>query len=125
MKAGMTLAIISGVVALLFGVVMTLFVGAIGGAAGIFGASDAAAKSGIVMVVLLGLPIMCVVGGALANSNAKAATWLTGIPGLVIAGSGFVNPEKGVLLIILGGMMLLSSYFIFNGSKKKVEAEVK
>ena len=117
MKAGMILAIISGVIALIIGIVLTLFVGAIGGAAGAMGASDAAAKSGLAMLILLGLPIMCVVGGALAQSNPTAATWLTGLPGMAIVVSGFVDPEKGVLLIVLGGMMLLSALLIFKGSR--------
>lgn len=123
MKTGMILAIVSGIIALLFGVVMTLFVGVIGGAAGAVGASDVMAMSALMAVVFLGLPIMAIVGGALAHSNPKPATYLAGLPGVAFILFGIQDVENVWVFIILGAMMLAAAYFIYSGSKAPVESD--
>lgn len=117
MKIGMTLALVSGIITLLIGLILTLLVGAVGGTAGAMGASGVVAKSGVAMLVLLGLPIMVIVGGALAFNSPKAAVWLTGLPGALIVLAGMFDPERTVLLIVLGGAMVASAYFIYADPK--------
>jgi hypothetical protein len=117
MKTGMILALVSGILALLIGVLLTLVAVVVGGSAGAFGASGLAAKSALVAVLLLGLPIMVIIGGALAHSSPKAATVLTGLPGLVIVLLGLQDPEKAWFLLVLGVMMVAAAYLIYSGSK--------
>ena len=120
MKIGMTLALVSGILTLLVGVIGVLIVGTIGAGAGALGASGAAAKTGLFVIVLLGLPIMAIVGGAMAHSNPKAAIWLTGLPGVIIAGVGTFSMEFNALILFLGATMVVSAAFIYRASESAV-----
>ncbi len=113
-QAGMVIGIAGGVIALLIGVIFVFLFGALGGAAGMAGAGQTAVGSGLGALVSLGLPIMTIVGGALAKSNPKAALVLLGVPGAVLALFGlYAISNGGVLFLVLGGLFLVGAFLIY------------
>jgi hypothetical protein len=113
MKAGMIIGIAGGVVALLLGVVFVFVFGAVGGVAGAVGHSQGVMGSGIGILLSLGLPIMAIVGGALASSNPGPARILLGIPGAAFALLGLIMiADGGALFLVFGALFLLGAFLI-------------
>jgi len=114
----MTLGLIGGIVLLLVGIIVSVIGGAIGGASYGLGASSAAAKGGMIVVVALGLPIMAIVGAALSFANPKLAAILMAVPGALTAFVGTTGSEPSLVVIGLGGVLLFAAYCTFTAAPK-------
>lgn len=114
MRAGMVIGLVGGILMLLVGIVVVFMLGAAGGLAGVLGESGAAIGAGVGAALALGLPIMTIVGGALARTSPKAAAILIGLPGIVVVILGIsAGLEKGVLFLGLGAFLLIGVFLIW------------
>lgn len=123
MKLGIIMGITGGILALLVGVItlgMAVFAGTVGGA---MGSTRAVAGSGLVAIVSLGLPILSIVGGALAFKQPKAAVICMAIPAIalgVFGLGGIGEAGSGVLIILLPAILMgIGAISVLSGMRKE------
>ena len=110
MRAGMILGIVGGVVALLFGLIVFGMGMAIGEAAGALGQTETQVRSNIVGVLGLVLPIMAIIGGAIASSNRSAACWMIGIPAAAFVYIAIDSQQ--MFFFVIAAILALSVYLV-------------
>jgi hypothetical protein len=120
MKIGMILGLVGGVLALLFGVILALIGGVVGGVASQVGQGGAAAKSGLLVLASIGLPLMAIVGSAILNSNLKAGLICMVIPAVVIV--VLAISSGGYALAVLGALIGAGAYFAWAEGNEKARA---
>ncbi|MEZ5731314.1 MAG: hypothetical protein R3D97_03200 [Paracoccaceae bacterium] len=103
MKLGMTLGLIGGILALLLGLVIAVMGSTVGGIASQFGQSGAVAKTGLLIVASLGLPVMAIVGAALLPNKTNMAVGLMAVPAALfllagLTGAGLLAVAISVLI---------------------------
>lgn len=118
MRLGMTLGIIGGSLALVFGIIMAAIGTAIGGGATQLGASDVAARSGLMTVVSLAVPVSAIVGSVMLPKNLSLALVCMGIPAALLLGFGLM--DQVWLLVIMGALIAAGAYFGWADHKSAV-----
>ena len=109
MRLGMTLGLIGGVIALLFGLVLALIGGAVGGAASQLGASGTVAKSALLTLVSIGLPVAAIVGSVMLPKNLNLGLLCMAVPAVVLV---LFGATQGIwLFAILGALIGAGAYF--------------
>lgn len=115
----MTLGLIGGVIALLIGIIAATIGSAVGNAASQLGATETAARSGLMVLMSIGAPVLAIVGAVILPKNLNAglicmivpailflylglssATWLIAGVGALIAGGAYfawADPNKAAV----------------------------
>lgn len=115
MKLGMTLGLIGGILALLLGLLIALMGSAVGGIASQFGQTGATAKSGLLVILSIGLPVMAIVGSALLPNKTSLAMILMAVPAAALILMGLTG--AGILPIVLGALIAGGAASGWNASK--------
>ena len=119
--AGMVISIIAGVLALIIGVMAASLMSGMAAVASemdVEGAGQFAVTGTLFSVLMVGVPLLCIVGGALAIAKPVVAVVMTAIPGVILVALNLTGQGSSGLLIFLGLAMLVGSGFIFLGHRK-------
>ena len=119
--AGMVISIIAGVLALIIGVMAASLMSGMAAIASEIdaeGASQFAITGTLFSVLMVGVPLMCIVGGALAIAKPVVAVVLTAIPGVILIALNLTGQGANGVLIFIALGMLVGSLFIFLGHRK-------
>jgi hypothetical protein len=119
-KIGMILGLVGGVLALILGVIIALVGGVVGGVASQVGQEGVAARSGLLVLGGIGLPLMAIVGSAILNTNLKAGLICMAIPAALIV--LLAISSGGYALAALGALIGAGAYFAWAEGNGKVQA---
>ena len=126
MNVAKVVGIIVGIILLIGGIVYSLILGAAGTVAGSLGETKFALGSAVGVIIAIGFPLIIIVGGALAKSKPKVASFLLGLSGLTLTGlgvsAGFDQKTMtgGIVLGVIGLLLLLCIYLIWRDMRAEI-----